>query len=197
MVPLIKMDLPDLMVFENFLSPAECDELIACATQQLRPAKVVSDTSIETITHSARTNSSTFLKRGQTRIIADIERRISELTNTPVENGESLQVLCYEVGQEYKQHHDYFRPSREVTPLHLKRGGQRIATFLMYLNTPESGGETRFPDVGVSIRARQGNALLFRYPTPTPDTKTLHAGTPVTKGVKWAATKWIRESKFT
>ena len=143
-----------------------------------------------------RTSSTMFLKRGQTDLVRRIEQRISDLVGLPVEHGEGMQILRYDVGQEYRKHYDYFSPERENTPHHIKRGGQRIATFLMYLNTPEGGGNTTFPHAGISVGAVQGNALLFRYDTPTPATKTLHCGEPVTSGVKWVATKWIRQSEF-
>ena len=197
MTPLITIKVPDAVVYGNFLTPAECAELIAHAEGHMQSSKVVDRASGKAVLHEARTSSSTFLKRGQTNLVTSIEQRISDLVGLPVENGEGLQVLRYDVGQEYRKHYDYFNPDRETTPHHIKRGGQRIATFLMYLNTPESGGETTFPHAGISVHANEGNALLFRYDTPSPDTKTLHAGTPVTSGVKWVATKWIRQSKFT
>jgi prolyl 4-hydroxylase len=194
--PLITIKVPDAVVYGNFLSSAECAELIAYAEGHMQFSKVVDRTSGKPVLHEARTSSSMFLKRGQTDLVTSIEQRISDLVGLPVENGEGLQVLRYDVGQEYRKHYDYFNPDRETTPHHIKRGGQRIATFLMYLNTPDGGGETTFPHAGISVCANEGNALLFRYDTPTPATKTLHCGEPVTSGVKWVATKWIRQSKF-
>jgi prolyl 4-hydroxylase len=79
----------------------------------------------------------------------------------------------------------------------LERGGQRVATILMYLNTPDGGGATTFPDVGLEVTPVKGNAVFFTYDRPHPDTKTLHGGAPVTAGIKWAATKWLRERRFT
>jgi prolyl 4-hydroxylase len=133
---------------------------------------------------------------GETPLIQKIEQRISDLTGIPVENGEGIQVLRYEKGQQYKPHFDYFPEDKEGSATHIKNGGQRIATFLMYLNTPESGGATIFPDAGLEVHAQEGNALLFRYNTPTADSKTLHGGTPVEAGVKWVATKWLRVNEF-
>lgn len=162
----------------------------------MQSSKVVDRASGKAVLHEARTSSSMFLKRGQNDLVTCIEQRISNVTGLPVENGEGMQILRYDVGQEYRKHYDYFNPDRETTPHHIKRGGQRVATFLMYLNTPEGGGETTFPHAGISVCANEGNALLFRYDTPSPTTKTLHCGEPVTSGVKWVATKWIRQSKF-
>lgn len=196
MTPLITIKVPDAVVYGDFLSPTECAELIAHAEGRMQSSKVVDRASGKHVLHEARTSTSMFLKRGQTDLVTMIEQRISNVTGLPVENGEGIQILRYDVGQEYRKHYDYFNPDRETTPHHIKRGGQRIATFLMYLNTPEGGGETTFPHAGISVHANEGNALLFRYDTPSPATKTLHCGEPVTSGVKWVATKWIRQSKF-
>ena len=38
--------------------------------------------------------------------------------------------------------------ARHQLPL-LARGGQRVATLLMYLREPEAGGETIFPETGI------------------------------------------------
>ena len=60
------------------------------------------------------------------------------------ENAESIQVLRYEIGQKYDAHFDYFHDKKNV-----KRGGQRIATVLMYLTDVKKGGETVFPNAEV------------------------------------------------
>jgi prolyl 4-hydroxylase len=45
-------------------------------------------------------------------------------------------VLHYQIAQEYKPHYDYFPPSK----VDLAKGGQRAATFLLYLNDVADGG---------------------------------------------------------
>lgn len=67
----------------------------------------------------------------------------------------------------------------------------------MYLGTPESGGDTTFPDAGLRVHARKGDAVLFWdfHPDYTPDPLTLHAAEPVRAGVKWSMTRWIRPRK--
>jgi prolyl 4-hydroxylase len=76
------------------------------------------------------------------------------------------------------------------------RGGQRVGTVVMYLNSPEKGGGTIFPDVGLEVAPVRGNAVFFSYDRPHPSTKTLHGGAPVLAGEKWVATKWLRERRF-
>src|SRR3546814_8509572 len=78
-------------------------------------------------------------------LVSRIEARIARLLDWPVENGEAIQILRYGVGAQYKPHHDYFDPDWSGSAGPLKRGGQRVASLVMYLNTPERGGTTTFP----------------------------------------------------
>lgn len=134
-----------------------------------------------------------FLQRGENALVARIEARIAALLEWPVENGEAMQVLRYGVGAEYKPHHDYFDPARPGVGRILARGGQRVASVVMYLNTPARGGATTFPDARFEAAAVKGNAVFFSYDRPHPMTGTLHGGAPVLEGEKWVATKWLRE----
>jgi prolyl 4-hydroxylase len=137
-----------------------------------------------------------FFNRGEYPLCERIERRLAELVNWPYENGEGLQVLRYKNGAQYVPHYDYFDPAQPGTPRILERGGQRVATIVMYLRTPERGGGTVFPDIGLEVAPIKGSAVFFSYDRPYPDTKTLHGGTPVTLGEKYVATKWMREREF-
>jgi prolyl 4-hydroxylase len=64
------------------------------------------------------------------------------------------------------------------------------------ISTSPRGGATTFPDVGLQVVPRRGNAVFFSYNRPDPATKTLHGGAPVLEGEKWIATKWLREREF-
>jgi prolyl 4-hydroxylase len=146
--------------------------------------------------NSARTSDGMFFERGESPLIDRIERRIATLVNWPLVNGEGLQVLHYRPGAEYKPHHDYFDPEQAGTATILRRGGQRVGTLVMYLNTPERGGGTTFPDVALEVAPIKGNAVFFSYDRPHAVTRTLHGGAPVLAGEKWVATKWLREREF-
>lgn len=190
---------PRVFLIENFLSSEECDQIIERARPHLTPSATVSNESPELIVHQGRTSQGMFFPtRSSDPLISQIEKRISLLTSIPEENGEGLQVLCYGPGQEYQPHHDYFDPRSPGESAFLNQGGQRIATFLIYLNSPEEGGETTFPLAQLKIRPQKGNAILFYNCTPDQleDPLTLHAGAPVIKGEKWIATKWFRQRAF-
>ena len=71
-----------------------------------------------------------------------------------------------------------------------------MASIVCYLNSPERGGSTVFPDVQLEVLPVQGHAVFFSYERAHPVTRTLHAGSPVLAGEKWVATKWLREGRF-
>ena len=189
--------LPRVVVFGSLLSHAECDELIEMARERLVRSRVVNVDSGADELHEARTSEGTYFHRGSAPIFQRIEARIAALLDWPIENGEGLQVLRYGVGAQYKPHYDYFDPLHPGMRSILKRGGQRVASVVMYLNTPHSGGATIFPDAKFEVGAIRGNAVFFSYDRPHPMTRSLHGGAPVTQGEKWVATKWLREGPHT
>ena len=187
---------PRVVVFGGLLSDAECDELIDQARQRLARSETVQTATGGSEVNEARTSEGMFFGRGETPLCARLEARFAALLDWPVENGEGLQILRYGPGAEYKPHYDYFDPALSGTPSILKRGGQRVASLVCYLNTPASGGATVFPDVQLDVAPIKGNAVFFSYDRPHPMTRTLHGGAPVIEGEKWVATKWVREGRF-
>jgi prolyl 4-hydroxylase len=187
---------PRLVVFGGLLSDAECDALVADAAPRLtRSETVVVETGGNEV-NAARTSEGMFFGRGESALCTRIEARIAALLNWPVLNGEGLQVLHYRPGAEYKPHHDFFDPAQPGMAAVLRRGGQRVATLVMYLNTPQQGGATVFPDVALEVAPVKGNAVFFSYDRPHAVSRTLHGGAPVIAGDKWVATKWLREGEF-
>ena len=187
---------PDLMVFANLLSPAECDALIDAARPRLSRSLTVDTKTGGEELHPDRTSQGMFFARSENAVVQRIETRIAKLLNWPQQNGEGLQVLRYPPGAQYRPHYDYFDPREAGTPAILKRGGQRVGTLIMYLFEPEAGGATVFPDIDVQVAPVRGNAVFFSYPQAHADSRTLHGGDPVTAGEKWIATKWLREGEF-
>ena len=187
---------PRIVVFGGLLDDAECEALIAAARPRLSRSLTVATGSGGEEVNADRTSQGMFFTRGESPLVARVEARIARLLRWPVENGEGLQVLCYRPGAEYKPHHDYFDPQLPGTPTILRRGGQRVATLVIYLGEPEKGGATVFPELQLEVAPRRGNAVFFSYERPHPSTRTLHGGAPVLGGEKWIATKWLREREF-
>ena len=187
---------PNIVVIGNFLSDEECDGLIEGAKPRLARSLTVETKSGGEELNADRTSNGMFYARSENELIARVERRLAQLTRWPLDNGEGLQILHYRPGAEYKPHYDYFDPNEPGTPTILKRGGQRVATIIMYLHEPEAGGGTVFPDVKFTVAPKRGHAVFFSYSRAHPATKSLHGGEPVVRGEKWVATKWLREGKF-
>ncbi|GAB4857145.1 Prolyl 4-hydroxylase 1 [Ancistrocladus abbreviatus] len=196
---------PRIIVLHNFLSMEECDYLRAVALPRLQVSTVVDTKTGKGIKSDVRTSSGMFLTREERTypMVQAIEKRISIYSQIPVENGELIQVLRYEKNQYYKPHHDYFSDTFNV-----KRGGQRIATMLMYLSDNVEGGETYFPLAGseecscggkavpgLSVKPVKGDAVLFWSMglDGQSDPHSVHGGCEVLSGEKWSATKWMRQ----
>lgn len=189
---------PRMIVLQGFLSDEECAHLIGLVQSRIAPSTTVDPDTGKLIQVESRTSSSAYLGLCQTPIVAGIEQRLSELSGLPVENGEGLQVLNYQVGQSYQPHFDFFDPELKGSHVVLACGGQRVITCLMYLNDVEEGGETYFPEVDQKVSPVKGDALLFYNVLPDGgvDRMSLHASLPVIAGEKWVATKWIREHEY-
>ncbi|CAI0455772.1 unnamed protein product [Linum tenue] len=132
---------PRAFLYKGFLSDAECDHLIELAKDSLEKSMVADNDSGKSIESEVRTSSGTFLSKYQDEVVAAIEQRIAAWTFLPVENGEAIQILRYELGQKYEPHFDYFHDKANQA-----LGGHRIATVLMYLSNVAKGGETIFPN---------------------------------------------------
>lgn len=190
---------PSIFLLSDFLSEKECDHMIKISKPNMVPSKVVDDDKAGAVLDKRRSSKGFFVpKKWKDPISMRIEKRIADLTNMPVENGENLHVLCYQVGGEFKPHFDFFNTETAGGKDCLKAGGQRYATVVMYLNTPEAGGETIFPEANIAITPKKGDAVLFYnlYDDGTVDPHSLHGGVPVIAGEKWIMTKWIRENPY-
>ncbi|WP_394004717.1 2OG-Fe(II) oxygenase [Luteimonas sp. WGS1318] len=192
---LTSLMLPRVLVLGGLLADDECDALIELARARLRRSTTVDPQTGGDQVHDDRTSRGTGFTRGETALCARIDARIARLVDWPLDHGEGLQVLNYPPGAEYRPHHDYFDPAEPGSRVQLARGGQRVASVVMYLNTPKRGGATTFPEVHLEVAAVKGNAVFFSYDRPHPMTRTLHAGAPVIEGEKWIATKWLREGR--
>lgn len=183
---------PRLLQALNVLTDAECDELIAQSRPNLKRSTVVND---DKNVLESRTSYGTHFSKKSTELVRRIEKRLADLFDYPEENGEAIQVLNYAKGAQYKPHFDYFDDQKEAGRKSIGNAGNRVATIIMYLNEPELGGATGFPKANLQILPIKGSVVYFDYFSNDGkfDKMSLHSGTPVLKGEKWIATKWIRQ----
>ncbi|MDO1529288.1 2OG-Fe(II) oxygenase [Fulvimonas sp. R45] len=190
---MLAAQVPPLRVFDGLLDAEECGALIELARPRLQRARTVDRHGGHQV-DAHRTSDGMFFALGEQPLVRHIEARIAALLGVPVDHGEGLQVLHYLPGQQYEPHQDWFDPEQPGYAAITATGGQRVASVVMYLNTPEAGGGTAFPELGLTVAAQRGGAVCFAYRTG--DSAALHAGLPVQRGEKWIATKWLRERPY-
>lgn len=147
---LFEMKDPHVVLFDNFLTPAECDHLVSLAAGRFRRSQVVGEGG-ETVVDN-RSSDTAHLGIGQDDIVRAIEARIAATVHWPILKAESLQVIKYEPGQEYKPHYDFFDkadPNSYLAGPHFQRTG----TMILYLKEPTAGGSTSFPRLKLTVPA--------------------------------------------
>ena len=192
-------DSPEVYVCDHFLSDAECDHIINLAHPHLARSTVVDVKGPNGLTDQSRTSRGMFISRySKDKVVKRVCERIAHVTGVPQQNCEDIQVLHYDVGAEYRPHYDFFDPSTPGGLIHFKRGGQRVATLMVYLKTTPAGGETVFPKGNLKIAPVKGKAVFFFNVKPSgmTDPMSLHGGAPVVSGDKWIMTRWMREGVF-
>ena len=189
---------PMLAVFNDVLAPDECAQLIEMARPRLKPSTIVDPMTGRDIVADTRASLGMFFRLQENPFIARLDRRISELMNLPLENGEGLQILHYPQGAGSDPHFDFLVPSNPANHASIARSGQRVSTLVTYLNDVPAGGQTMFPEAGWAVSPQCGNAVYFEYCNSRGqvDHASLHASAPVERGEKWVATKWMRQRPF-
>jgi prolyl 4-hydroxylase len=175
---------PQVSRFSALFTAAECDYLIEAAEPRLQPSMIIEEGSGRRMPDPVRTSDgAAFPWLVLDPAIAALNRRIAAVSGTRTAQAESLLVLRYRPGQQYRPHLDAIAG----------RGNRRILTVIVYLNDDYAGGETHFPKAGLTVHGRRGDALMFRnvLADGRPDPLSQHAGLPVTHGTKFIASRWI------
>lgn len=187
---------PRLVGVAELASEEFCKWVIARARRKLSPAGILDRATGERyIQPSVRTNTVCDFRGAEGDILLAVLRaRIAALTGTRVEAFESVHVLHYGVGEEFRPHLDATLDSRRADySAKYAAGQQRVLTFLLALNDDFEGGETDFPVIGRRWKPRRGRGIFFWnvHPDGTVDHGTFHAGRPVLRGEKWMLSQWV------
>jgi hypothetical protein len=97
------------------------------------------------------------------------------------------------VGEEITPHFDFIDAQATDYEQQIREKGQRMVTFLLYLNDEYAGGETTFPKLDIIHRGTRGDGLFFinAFPDGAADRRMLHTGSPPTAGEKWIVTQFV------
>ena len=200
---------PPVVSVDAFLTDEQCDDLVRSAegSGELKVSAVggaAEDAGANIRTSRTCTLNSPILTNHPTKraILDAAERLLPDLkglgasknafkapTGTSPFSYELPQVAHYRGGEYFRTHEDAFPP--EVSA---KKGYQRRATVLVYLNDVAEGGATRFDKLGFEVAPKKGRCLLFFPGTNEhmPDPRTLHTATEATPGhEKWISQLWV------
>ena len=180
-----------MFIFNNvIITENDCINIINLAKNS-----GLTNSTVTTGVPNFRTSQLCSFNYGSNTLVDNIYHRVSDIVNLPIENIEPIQVNRYCEGQYFLPHFD-FLPHELI----VDTGGQRLFTFLLYLNSDFIGGQTRFPNIDVIIQPNTGQALAWRNclsDSNLIDHNFLHESMPVSSGEKWILVAWIRESKYT
>jgi len=190
---------PFVSVIDNFISDETCNEIIKLAQEKGMNRSGVGDDGANPQYDYRRTSSGVFINFNEKPAAEFLFKASAQLKVRP-ETAEQLQVVSYDLGEEYAPHHDAFPTDSKQLQEH---GGQRVATALLYLNTPLEGGATSFPYLpvnpdgpGYEVMAKKGRCVFFTTTflgQPGQHPYSLHGSTPVIRGEKYACNLWFRQ----
>lgn len=177
---------PPVFLIPNFLSLSECETLIEKAKGNLRPSRVREKGTGTLIKHPGRTSESCSFGYELQWLIS----RVEKATGLPRTHQEPAQITRYKKGQFYRAHHDFLR-----TPD--GKPGQRLVTFLIYLNEVRRGGCTFFKNLNLRVKPEIGSAVIF-FPSGIDekgDERYLHEA-EMTEDEKWVTQIWVRSRPY-
>jgi prolyl 4-hydroxylase len=187
---------PLIRHYPGFVGAAACDWLMRHVRQFLQPAKIFSGDEGRHITDDMRTNSIGPMSLASIDMInVIVQYRIAAVTGLSIDNFDGPTALHYAVGEEIKDHHDFINPTIPNYQQEIETRGERLVTFLVYLNGDYEGGETAFPKLNVSHKGSAGDGLLFVNTDAhgKPDVRSVHAGRPPIHGEKWLISQFVRQ----
>ena len=187
---------PRILVIERFLTPEVCAWMIESARDKLTVATIYDDASGDPLLSERRSNTNCVFHPIEADVVQEVVRaRMGAVAGSSSPFMEPLTVLHYDVGQEFRRHVDFLDPAVPGLAKDLENNGQRVATFLTYLNEDFEGAETEFPVLALRWRGAAGDAILFYNVEPGGklDRRTMHAGRTPTRGEKWLLSQFIRD----
>ncbi len=191
-------DVKHITLIDHFLTDRECRSILFELDHTYwTPSKVINgeghhDNLVSTVSDARVSQtayqewfSDTLLKK-----LCRIEDRLEKEYQTAVQNLEPWQATNYTRGGKFDFHLDCGSWKGSAS-------GERKRTILLYLNTPEKGGETCFRALNISIPAVAGRLLIWDNLLPAGNCNhaMIHSGSPVIKGQKSVLVTWEREFK--
>ncbi|KAI1328865.1 putative prolyl 4-hydroxylase alpha subunit [Xylariaceae sp. FL0255] len=204
---------PLIIYIRNFLNSVEISHLLEISEDKYEPSKVYSSFDGALVDNKMRISESAYADV-KDPVVRNITRRAREFQGwrSRSTNVEPLLVQRYKVDGFYNYHFDWDEDRKE---------GNRVTTFMTYLDSNCTGGGTIFPfltqpsddrwcDVieceeegrdgyqGVIFKPIAGSAIFWEnlHPNGTGHTGTYHAGLPVKSGTKVGLNIWTWDTEW-
>jgi len=186
---------PLVRSYPKFASAAMCRWFIENARGRLSRALVYEAISREVMAKPTRTNTAAVFDIVATDFVFVLAQlRMAACLGVPLRQFEAVTVLHYDEGEEITEHYDFVDPNLPSYAQEIAEKGDRVVTFLVYLNDDYQGGETAFPRLGISHKGSRGEGIFFvNSDHGRADTRTLHAGRTPVGGEKWIVSQFIRD----
>jgi prolyl 4-hydroxylase len=187
---------PLVRSFAELATDPVCAWLKQRAEGRLRRALIYDPVQGGDVSDHMRSNSITCFDLADLDLVqVALQHRMAAACGVPVQNAEGPTMLHYAVGEQITNHFDFVNPRTQGYEEQIERQGERIITFLLYLNDDYDGGETDFPRLGVRHRGPRRSGLFFTNALPNgkPDVRMVHAGLPPTRGEKWIVSQFFRD----
>ncbi|HSC17998.1 MAG TPA: 2OG-Fe(II) oxygenase [Rhizomicrobium sp.] len=196
--PVQVCEAPRVWLAQGFATPELCAWLVSRSHGKLKPALMRNATTGVAHALDSRTCSDfviDIVEGGMVMLLLRI--RISAVTSIPVPHMEPPQIFHYALGQEIKAHFDFLFDGHNSYGRDGQYTGDRLATFLMYLNEGYEGGDLEFPSGKYSYKGKTGDGIFFASQRDgKPDRLSLHAAKPITRGEKYILSQWIHNQPF-
>jgi prolyl 4-hydroxylase len=193
-----ELKLNNVLVFNDFLSARICNELLFKINHQFWE-----ESTVGRLTESLKYKQYYSLNRTNTiyhhyhfgvtlnKIISKIENKILEELDTDAGRLEYWQISKYAFKQKFDYHNDCGCWSNDPS-------GEREKTILLYLTTPDLGGETHFRALNLYIKPIQGRLVIWNnlLPNGNCNYSMIHASLPIKRGIKITLNSWLRQSNY-
>lgn len=182
-----------IFVFENYIKPEVCEELVNFAEkQQGTPLLVIdkeksTEDNIVKVKHEQRVSERVDMDHYHASINQIVKSAFTDLTKKCLQREldwfETPQVLRYRKGGTYKVHAD--SENMDINTRLWKKVMDRDISMLIYLNKEYKGGTLYFDKFNYRLQPKPGMVVLF----PS-DNRYMHAAEEVTDGVRYVIVSW-------